>query len=71
MKDNTVTIILGSLADGNTLTCVVTGSISDVGVADNTIASCTIADANGNDVTRCYDITKIIGVLQILEGSVV
>ncbi len=71
LTDDTITILLGSLIEGHTLTCLVTGSITDVGYVTNTIESCRITDENGNDVTTCYQIEQIEGILEIVKGSIV
>ena len=60
-------ISYGTLAQGHTMEVSVTGSITDVGEAENTISSVKIYDQNGNDVTANYEITKIYGTLAIIE----
>ncbi|QVK18994.1 hypothetical protein KHQ81_04600 [Mycoplasmatota bacterium] len=53
----------GSLAAGDEITVNITGSITDPGLAANTIESITIVNANGDDVTSNYDIDEIEGSL--------
>ncbi len=67
LTDDTITILFGSLVDGHTLICKVTGSITDVGVVTNEITSCVITDKDGNDVTMCYGITLTEGILEITD----
>ena len=71
LTDDTVTISLGSLAKGHTLVCEVTGSITEIGTEANTIKSYTITDADGNDVTSCYDVEKVEGILEVVKGAIV
>jgi hypothetical protein len=71
LTDDTITITLGSLINGHKLVCEVTGSITEVGETNNTIKSCVVLDQNGVNVTKCYEITKVEGILQIVNSSIV
>ena len=71
MTDDTVIITLGSLVKGHTLICEVTGSITEVGFTENTIKAYTIIDQDGNNVTDCYEVTKVDGILEVIDGSIV
>ena len=57
----------GMLLEGHTIEIVVDGSCASVGTVDNTIESIVIRDANGEDVTNCYEITEQLGKLTIEE----
>lgn len=66
-------ISLGSLVDGHTIEIAVTGKLSphENGPKSNTIdyQNTRIYDADGNDVTRFYEITLCPGVLQWIYGK--
>ena len=57
----------GTLVSGDVITVVITGTITDVGMEDNTIASVEIMDATGKDVTDNYKITTVYGQLIVLD----
>ena len=59
------------LPNGLTLTATTAGSITDVGTADNTIASVQILDSDNNDVTDQFSgVVKETGTLAVLPRSV-
>lgn len=59
----------GSLARGHKITVDITGTITDVGFAANIIADgdIVIKDAEGRDVTKCYEIFVAFGRLIVTE----
>lgn len=61
-------VSLGSLAENDSISVTVTGAITDIGKANNTIGKISIKNLAGKDVTKNYDITVLLGVLEILEG---
>ena len=56
----------GSLAAGNTLSVSVTGSITDIGTAMNTIGSVAVLNADGKDVSANYRISVRPGTLTVV-----
>ena len=59
------------LVSGHTMTsCTVTGSITNVGTADNVASEAVIKDASSNTVTSNYDIEYVKGTLTITQRSV-
>ncbi|MBQ8448835.1 MAG: transglutaminase domain-containing protein [Clostridia bacterium] len=63
---NTGYDIEGTLADGDTVyICTVEGELINVGRAENIISEFVIHDANGNDVTKNYNVKKEHGQLRI------
>lgn len=54
-----------ALVRNHTLTVDVVGKIIIPGSTRNTIASCTVADEFGNDVSHCYEITLEEGLLHV------
>lgn len=66
-KDYTVS----GVPNGFTLTATTSGSVTDVGTGDNTIASVRILDENGEDVTSQFSgVVKETGTLAVLPRSV-
>ena len=62
---NTATEVMsGEVAEGQTLTLVTTGTITNVGSVDNTFTAY-ISDGNGTDVTSNYEIEMSVGTLTI------
>ena len=58
------------LANGDTLTADVIGSLTDPGKVENTISTVTIINSDGKDVTHCYDIDREYGFLVVtVDGS--
>jgi ribosomal protein L24 len=68
LTNDEVSVILGQLIDGHTLTAKVEGSITVEGSVENEIKkqSVVITDELGNDVTDNYKITIINGTLTVL-----
>ena len=58
----------GSLAKGHIFEATVTGSITDVGIKQNTIGAVIIRDGDGNEVTKNYNIVFSPGWLTVLDG---
>jgi hypothetical protein len=56
----------GSLAAGDVITVVVSGSITEPGMASNTIDSIVIRNASGLDVTSNYSIKMVLGSLVVI-----
>ena len=71
LTDDTIIVTFGSIIKGHTLTCKVTGSITDIGYTDNTIEGYVIVDENGKDVTKCYEVKAIEGILEVVKGSAI
>ena len=71
LTDDTVTITLGTLVEGHELICEVTGSITEVGIATNTIEGHKIVDQNEKDCTDFYEVKYVHGTLEITKGPVV
>lgn len=66
LECNEFEIISGYLADGHMISeCVVVGSQTEIGRADNVISSISIVDAEGNDVTANYAINFVVGKLRV------
>ena len=61
---NEYEITSGSLANGDTETVVIVGSVTNPGKSSNVISSVTIK-RNGKDVTKNYNITTIEGLLVV------
>lgn len=57
----------GGVVEGQELRVVVTGSITEVGVAPNTVDTVMIYDRYGSDVTRNYQLTIREGILQVFS----
>ena len=68
LMNGTYWIASGSLVEGHTLSANVTGCITDVGTANNTISSVTIRNENGVVVTDNYLIRLSFGKLTVLDG---
>ncbi len=68
LTNGTYWIASGSLVEGHTLSANVTGCITDVGTANNTISSVTIRNENGVVVTDNYLIRLSFGKLTVLDG---
>ena len=66
LTNDTYWIAGGSLAPGETISVLITGSITDIGTAPNTIKSVSVAGAGGADVTKNYKIRKSQGILTVL-----
>ena len=62
-------ITRGSLVDGHTIVLSTMGEITEAGSVDNDIEDIVIYDANGRDVTNCYNISAVIGELTVLPDS--
>ena len=71
LSNDQVFISQGSLVAGHKLVAKAQGTISGVGTAKNTLTleNVQILDAYGNDVTACYDISIIEGLLTITPPS--
>ena len=63
---NAYTITAGELVEGHTLSPVINGTITDVGIARNAIAA-SILDASGTDVTSSYAINAVSGTLTVTK----
>ncbi|MGN0818207.1 MAG: transglutaminase domain-containing protein [Candidatus Coproplasma sp.] len=59
-------VSVGSLASGHRLQVEVTGTITNIGTTKNTIVGVLITDSDGNDVTACYNIAIVEGVLEVI-----
>ena len=57
------------LAAGDTIKVTVVGSITDPGRIDNVISTIGITNADNEDVTFCYDITRVRGELKVVEDT--
>ena len=65
-------VIAGStLLEGHYITIVTEGSQTEIGDGIITIVSYVIRDAEGNDVTHFYNVTKVDGVARVLRVSLV
>ena len=60
---------VGKLAEGDTITAVVEGTITDVGTADNVVKSYKIM-RGGKDVTSNYTVTTQNGTLEVTKRNV-
>jgi len=58
------------LLEGDALTAVVDGSITDAGSVDNVVASYTITGADGMDVTDNYTVMVVDGKLTVLPREI-
>ena len=66
LTNNTFSITSGALATGDEIRTTSTGSITHVGVATNSIATCRVFNSADEDVTNCYTFgTHINGQLEI------
>lgn len=63
-------ILQGSIPEIQTLTVVCNGSITNVGEEENGY-SLSIVDADGNDVSSNYEITKQYGLLKVIEKGII
>ena len=66
LTNENVYLTKGSLAKGHTLTARASGSVTDVGRAENIVSAYQVLDADGRDVTHLYRVTTVNGVLTIL-----
>ena len=66
---NTADITFGTLAAGHRLQVVTQGEQLYPGSSENVITDYTILDADGNDVTRNYEVTLRPGILTVLEDE--
>lgn len=57
-------LTFGKLLPGHVIKVEITGEQKTVGIGDNTFIYC-VTDADGNDVTRLYNIAEICGTLEI------
>ena len=62
-------LVSGELKPGHNLDVTVTGSITDVGTAENE-ASVVVRDEAGNDVTDLYEIQTLFGILEVKKTNV-
>ena len=69
LTNSTVYVTKGSLAAGHTLIASATGSRTQVGQSVNAVGKVTILDADGNDVTALYRVTKVDGQLRVTEAD--
>ena len=53
------------LVEGHDIEITYTGAITDIGTANNTVGSVKITDCDGNNVTKNYSISAILGILEI------
>lgn len=65
LTSDEVSIISGEIVEGQILEISATGTQTDAGNSDN-VFGLEIFDAEGNDVTSNYSITKFYGVLEVL-----
>lgn len=54
-----------ALPEGHTFEAILSGSQTEIGWSENAIASYTITDGNGNDVTANYSVRLVGGVLRV------
>ena len=69
LVNETVTLVEGTVADGQNADIRTTGTITDVGSAENTYVIC-ITDATGNDVTANYSIEFACGTLTVTPREI-
>ncbi|MGN1061300.1 MAG: transglutaminase family protein, partial [Candidatus Coproplasma sp.] len=67
LKNDECWVSAGSLAAGHMLQVEVIGSITDIGTAYNRIGNVIILDAEGNNVTKNYDVSLNLGILEIIS----
>ena len=67
LRDDTVWISKGALAEGHRFEAVVSGVQTTIGASENTLENFTIYDEDGKDVTDNYTIDCILGVLEVKE----
>ncbi len=65
IANNRCSIKTGELLDGDSISCINSGSITNVGNTIKTIDIVTITDSTGNDVTSQYSIMKQNGTLVV------
>ena len=65
--DYTMEYRFGDICPDHSIEVIITGSITDVGTAPNTIASVRMLDAEGNDVSYMYEIKTEEGILRVEE----
>ena len=61
--------VKGSIAKGHKISATVTGSQTQTGSSKNKASNVKIVDANGNDVTRNYEITYVEGTLTVKAAN--
>ena len=64
LTNNSASLTSGTLADGHTATYSASGTITNAGTTNN-VPNVVIKDANGNDVTSNYTVTKKNGTLTV------
>lgn len=69
LSDGGYTLDTAQLFAGDTAQVIVEGSITDMGETPNRVASCRILSSGGIDVTDCYQITAVDGVLSITSAE--
>ena len=67
LSNSSVYISKGTLITGHQLVAAATGTCVDVGSERNVVGKVVIQDQNGRDVTEFYDITRVDGVLTLLD----
>lgn len=67
LTNGEVTVTFGELCEGDTLTAVTLGSITDVGSVENHVTGVKITNSVGDDVTENYVITTVSGRLTVTE----
>ncbi len=71
LTDDGYTFTQGVLVEGDELTAVVEGTITDVGTVDNEVTSYVIKNSKGKDVTDCYAKAKTVdGALIVTKRPV-
>lgn len=68
LKNKGYRISVGSLAQGDQINVIVSGTITDIGKTQNYIKSVKISDALGSDVTKNYLISFNLGTLEVIDG---
>lgn len=70
LSNNECYVSLGQVISGHKLVAEAVSSITDIGTQENNITVAVIDEENGEDVTRYYDISKELGVLEIERRKV-
>jgi hypothetical protein len=69
LTNDSVYISKGSLIAGHTLVATAQGTCDSVGSVTNQVGAVVILDQNGKDVTALYKVSRVDGILTLLEPS--
>ena len=69
LTKNEVKVTSGTLASNQTFTGTASGTITNVGTADNTVATAVVKNSSGTDVSSNYTITKVKGTLTVSQRT--